>query len=318
MKKIILFLIACFTITSIMAQDNSVEAKAAYLLAEEEFNAAKYVQAIKYLDEAASKLGKANAKILYLKILCEAELAKADTTYYTKALQTIQYFQTAPDINDYNEEKILEITKLKFRFQQKQKELLDATKAAAELKAKKLQLQNTIINENKYKGLRIGMSEEDIFKEEVYSKRNSKRVEKSDTVSFRLFYKESIWKAVIQPNLQVDFQNGQLVKINEKWVWYQLAGFTTPKDTLNKIVELFGEPTSRTSKTEIVPFSNRAIHKNWSNEITEVKLKWISSQIEIKIIYREVKDLQYGKQPYKLFGRADMYLQITPVNDMVK
>jgi hypothetical protein len=113
--KSFLFAIAFFLLTGINAQNGQLEAKAAYLLAEEEFNNSKYTKSIQYLDEAIGKLGSPNAKILYLKILAESELSKTDTTYLVRVLRSIETFQTVPDYADFNEQKVLEITKLKYK-----------------------------------------------------------------------------------------------------------------------------------------------------------------------------------------------------------
>jgi hypothetical protein len=75
------------------AQNKGAEAKAAYLLAEEQFNAAKYETCISYLDDAVKSLGAANSKILYLKIMAQRELAKKDTNYVSKLITTIDAFE---------------------------------------------------------------------------------------------------------------------------------------------------------------------------------------------------------------------------------
>jgi hypothetical protein len=97
------------------AQSASAEAKAAYLLAEEEFSAGKYAATVTYLDEAAAKLGNANAKILYLKIMALRELAQQDEENLEPLKKAIAAFEKAPDFNSFNEEKQLEVMKLKLK-----------------------------------------------------------------------------------------------------------------------------------------------------------------------------------------------------------
>jgi hypothetical protein len=111
--KLLLLVTGFLFATIVLAQNKGAEAKAAYLLAEEQFNAAKFETCISYLDDAIKSLGTANSKILYLKILSQRELAKADTAYIPKLLATIEAFEKAPDVSNFNEEKYLEVVKLK-------------------------------------------------------------------------------------------------------------------------------------------------------------------------------------------------------------
>ena len=116
MKKIIVLALGCFLLlTNCFAQNDArmVEAKAAYLLAEDEFNAGKYEAAISYLNQAVEKLGSANAKILYLKIMAQKEMLRKDTSYFPGLKQSIDAFEKAPDASSFNEEKYLEVVKLK-------------------------------------------------------------------------------------------------------------------------------------------------------------------------------------------------------------
>jgi tetratricopeptide (TPR) repeat protein len=114
-----LFTIASFflVMTTATAQtgNKAAEAKAAYLLAEEEFGSGKYADAIAYLDEAITKLGNANAKILYLKVMALQELAKEDEENLEPLKKAIAAFEKSPDFNSFNEEKQLEVMKLKLK-----------------------------------------------------------------------------------------------------------------------------------------------------------------------------------------------------------
>lgn len=97
------------------AQSNPIEAKAAYLLAEESYGKGEMRNALGYLEEAISKLGTANAKILYLKVMTLKEISTTDTSVNRKLDQAIAEFEKAPDVADFNEEKTLEIVKIKMR-----------------------------------------------------------------------------------------------------------------------------------------------------------------------------------------------------------
>lgn len=113
MKQLLTILFLVLMLPPVQAQNNGAEAKAAYLLAEEQFNAGKYEDCISYLDEAIKNLGTANSKILYLKIMSQRELAKKDPDYVAKLKATIESFEKLPDVASFNEEKFMEVMKLK-------------------------------------------------------------------------------------------------------------------------------------------------------------------------------------------------------------
>jgi tetratricopeptide (TPR) repeat protein len=115
MKKLLCIISFVLMLNSVHAQSASAEAKAAYLLAEEEFSGGKYADAIAYLDEATAKLGNANAKILYLKIMALRELAQQDEEKLEPLKKAITAFEKAPDFSSFNEEKQLEVMKLKLK-----------------------------------------------------------------------------------------------------------------------------------------------------------------------------------------------------------
>ncbi len=115
MKQLFGLLFFVFMLNSGYAQSASAEAKAAYLLAEEEFGAGKYTAAIDYLDQATAKLGNANAKILYLKIMALRELAQQDEANLEPLKNAIAAFEKAPDFSTFNEEKQLEVMKIKLK-----------------------------------------------------------------------------------------------------------------------------------------------------------------------------------------------------------
>lgn len=112
--KTFFFLLAMYSSKG-NAQNNTMEAKAAYLLAEEEFSAGKYENCVRYLDSAAAKLGSTNAKILFLKILSFEFLSKKDPSRIPQLINTINAFEKSPDVSSFNEEKQLEVMKLKLK-----------------------------------------------------------------------------------------------------------------------------------------------------------------------------------------------------------
>ena len=128
---IVLSLLVVFTgINSVSyGQTHPLEAKAAYLLAEESYGRGDMRAALQYLDEAGTKLGTANAKILYLKIMTLKELSAKSPSYREQLDTTIVAFEKAPDLADFNEEKTLEIIKIKLE-RRRQKNLGDQLEQA--------------------------------------------------------------------------------------------------------------------------------------------------------------------------------------------
>jgi hypothetical protein len=120
-----------------LAQMNETEAKASYMLAEENYGKGNYPVALTFLKNAKANLGGANCKILYLQIQIESELAKTRKNYRDSLLKTITAFQNSPDIKDFNEDKVLEVVKMKLEIAQKTAEeaaLLAEQKLAEEAK----------------------------------------------------------------------------------------------------------------------------------------------------------------------------------------
>lgn len=113
LKKILLICLLCFSVQAIQAQSNAAEAKAAYLLAEESYGKGDYKSALEFLQQAREALGGNNCKVLYLQIMATRELYAKDTSLNSKLLPLIFAFEKSADYADFNEEKSLEITKLK-------------------------------------------------------------------------------------------------------------------------------------------------------------------------------------------------------------
>ena len=139
MKKLLGIL--AFTITAgyTNAQTSANEAKAAYLLAEECYGKADYKCTLDYLKQARAILDGTNCKILYLQIMASRELYAKSPYVADMLLPLIEEFEKSPDHATFNEEKSLEITKMKLalknaqRLAAEQKKEKDAAdKAAAE------------------------------------------------------------------------------------------------------------------------------------------------------------------------------------------
>jgi phage/plasmid-associated DNA primase len=122
MKKKLLLLIICITPFILLAQESETEAMAAYMLAEESYASGDYASSLKFLEESEEKLGNTNSKLLYLKIQIQSELYKNDKSYYDKIIKTISDFQSGLDINNFNQDKVLEVVKMKMAMENKKEE----------------------------------------------------------------------------------------------------------------------------------------------------------------------------------------------------
>jgi len=128
--KILLIIIALiFSFTTLSAQTNQTEAKAAYLLAEESYGKGDYKTALRYLELTKKSLGSSNSKMLYLWIQTEIEISKTEPGNNEKILALIDEFEKLSDVNSFSEEKVLEITKIKLTLKT---QLSDANEKAKE------------------------------------------------------------------------------------------------------------------------------------------------------------------------------------------
>jgi tetratricopeptide (TPR) repeat protein len=118
-KSYSIFLVILLAYISGYSQVNPAEAKAAYLLAEEQFAVGNYKAALEFLQTASDRLGGANSKILYLQIQAENELSKGEPKYLDSLTESIKAFEKAPDHAQFNEEKVMEVVKLKLLLKSK-------------------------------------------------------------------------------------------------------------------------------------------------------------------------------------------------------
>lgn len=125
MKQLTALCIALLLYSSGYAQKNTNEAKAAYLLAEESYGKGDYKGALDFLQQVRTSLGSANCKILYLQVMTVRELYAKDSSGAEKTLAVINEFEKASDYASFNEEKVLEITKLKLALKAEAKAIKD-------------------------------------------------------------------------------------------------------------------------------------------------------------------------------------------------
>jgi hypothetical protein len=153
MKQLLLFALLVCSLSNSYAQSSSTDAKAAYLLAEESFAANDWKGTLSYLAECQKKLGTVNSKVLYLQIMAQLELAKTDTTYQNTVLKSITAFEKAPDIKNFNEEKVLEVAKTKLRLNRLAEETQKAREAQEERNRWMKTLGGMIVSEKDGHGL---------------------------------------------------------------------------------------------------------------------------------------------------------------------
>jgi len=176
----------CFAILALLsaktyAQNTQLEAKAAYLLAEENYGKGDMRSALEYINEAGAKLGTPNAKISYLKVMILKEMSAKDTGALSKLDKAIIEFEKAPDAVDFNEEKTLEIVKIKLE-RKRQSGITNAL--------------NDRIKEYPQKfGWQIGMSTDSMVivnkaKLETYFNKNMYKKGKLDTSGTIVLYKD--------------------------------------------------------------------------------------------------------------------------------
>lgn len=113
LRSYTIFLVILLSSINCYSQVNPTQAKAAYLLAEEQFAVGNYKATLEFLKNASENLGGANSKILYLQIQAENELSKTEPKYLVSLGETITAFERAPDHAKFNEEKVMEVVKLK-------------------------------------------------------------------------------------------------------------------------------------------------------------------------------------------------------------
>jgi hypothetical protein len=248
MKKLLALSALMFVGYTVNAQANALEAKAAYLLAEESYGKGEMHAALDYINEASSKLGTANAKICYLKIMILKEVSFKDTNALAKMDSAILAFEKAPDIADFNEEKILEIVKIKIERKRNAVVENEKKKYSAEMLEENMTaLQNKI-------GWRIGMpvdsvvaSHKDVF-DAFFKKSNRKKnkIEPVDALSLNADTKGVSY---------IEFRNGLL----SECVYYFHNLFETPayeksrqvlKQILDDLTNQFGYlPEPKTSSS---------------------------------------------------------------------
>ena len=107
--------------TRLAAQANALELKAAYQLAEENYQKGELQTALQFIDEVVSKPENAGARILYLKIAILKKMsdkAPRDTSIGARLDAAILAFEKAPDHATFDEERSMDVIKLKLRRKQ--------------------------------------------------------------------------------------------------------------------------------------------------------------------------------------------------------
>ncbi len=114
MKQFLQILIFLCIATVANAQ-SSLEAKMAYQMAEEKFDAKQYTEALDYLEKAETALGSTNPPMLFLKVMITNQIvtAKESTDNYRKLEKAIADFDKHKDKNALGEDKLMDVYRIK-------------------------------------------------------------------------------------------------------------------------------------------------------------------------------------------------------------
>ncbi|TGN22532.1 hypothetical protein [Empedobacter tilapiae] len=114
MKQFLQILIFLCVATVANAQ-SSLEAKMAYQMAEEKFDAKQYTEALDYLEKAETALGSTNPPMLFLKVMITNQIVtvKESTDNYRKLEKAIADFDKHKDKNALGEDKQMDVYRIK-------------------------------------------------------------------------------------------------------------------------------------------------------------------------------------------------------------
>lgn len=147
MKKLaIIILLLLSTSLFVHAQNKEIEAIAVYQMAEENFDAKNYDGALKHIKTTKTILGTANCKILYLEVQILEELSKANPEYLKDLQSAIHAFEQAPDIDQFSQEKRVEVAKIKISVEDRVKKAEAAKRKEIEHWQKKHTAQMQFFN----------------------------------------------------------------------------------------------------------------------------------------------------------------------------
>lgn len=114
MKQFLQILIFLCVATVANAQSN-MEAKMAYQMAEEKFDAKQYDEALEYLKKAETALGSTNPPMLFLKVMITNQIVTANesTDNYQKLEKAIADFDKHKDKEALGEDKLMDVYRIK-------------------------------------------------------------------------------------------------------------------------------------------------------------------------------------------------------------
>lgn len=133
MKRLVFILLITCLSSILYAQDRSIEAIAAYQMAEESMATQKYNDALRHIIRTKELLGTVNSKILYLEVQILDGLSNAGPQYLKDLQSAIHAFERASDIDQFSQEKRVEIAKLKVLVVERSKTIEDSRDQAAQL-----------------------------------------------------------------------------------------------------------------------------------------------------------------------------------------
>ena len=114
MKQFLQILIFLCVATATYAQSN-LEAKMAYQMAEEKFDAKQFTEALDYLEKAETALGSTNPPMLFLKVMITNQIVTANesTEAYNNLEKAITDFDKHKDKNALGEDKQMDVYRIK-------------------------------------------------------------------------------------------------------------------------------------------------------------------------------------------------------------
>jgi len=218
MQKILFVCLLLLLIQPLYSQVNETEAKAAYILAEENYGKGNYPIALSFLKKAKAKLDGANCKILYLQIQIESELSKTNRNYRDSLWQTINIFQSLPDVKDFTEDKVLEVAKIKLEIVQNLED--EAVQLAAQ-KATENSRKNKYFKDYTFgEGFTLGIMVQDAEKLNPAFFRRARREISQDYPGLEILTAKPVAYPTYTSTASIFIKNNRIVG-NRFWVTYE-------------------------------------------------------------------------------------------------
>jgi hypothetical protein len=216
---------------------SAMEARAAFILAEEEFAANRYENSLKFIEQAAAKPGNASPQLLYLKIKCLQALNQKDIKYTADLKSSIEAFEKSQGLASFPEDKQLDVMKIKLRLSQ----------GVALATGDFTESMTETFKKYQPNGFRLGMTLEEAkqLKPNFFAKASKAPVPNDNTAeSYTLFESGgSVLNIITFKNGRVTFINGAITTSGEN------KSFSKGKAALDNFLQYFtGTPEVKTEE----------------------------------------------------------------------